>query len=198
MSLRRPPRARTARSTSAALASMAAETSTPISRAFGNRPRRAGNRAPAPQPRSTTLSASLQRHAGQQVERRPQPWRRRGGHRARATRSSVIASAAPVPGGASAAAWRARSVLQVEVGDQLHEQPVPVHLRAEMHEHGAEPDRGTVHEHELARRGHAADLAQLLVHALDHLAALLAAVGLLDRRATGSRAAARRGRRPTR
>ena len=40
-----------------------------------------------------------------------------------------------------------------------------------MDEHGAEADGGAVHEHELARRAHAAHLAQLAEHILRHVAA---------------------------
>ena len=41
-----------------------------------------------------------------------------------------------------------------------------------MDEHGAQPDGGAVHEHELARRPHAAHAAQLAEHVLRHLAAV--------------------------
>jgi hypothetical protein len=57
---------------------------------------------------------------------------------------------------------------------------VPVDLGLQMHEHRAEADRGAIHEHELARRGHAADLAQAALHVERDLTAIGARVGLLD------------------
>ena len=66
----------------------------------------------------------------------------------------------------------ARQGVDVEALDQALEQPVPVDRGAQMDEHGAEPDGGAVHEHELARRAHAAHAAQLAEHVLRHLAAV--------------------------
>ena len=44
-----------------------------------------------------------------------------------------------------------------------------------MDEHRAKPDGGAVHEHEFARRAHAAQAAQVAEHVLRHLAAVAAA-----------------------
>ena len=47
--------------------------------------------------------------------------------------------------------------VDIEIVDHAVEQAVPVHLGAQPHEDGAQADRGPVHQHELARRFHAAD-----------------------------------------
>ena len=84
------------------------------------------------------------------------------------------------PWACSAAVWRRVERVEVEVRDQLHEQLMPVDLGLEVHEHRAEADRGAVHQHELARRRHPADLAQPPLHVEHHAAPLAARVGLLD------------------
>ena len=155
-----------AASACAALASIAADWSTPVSRALGKRARNAGNTTPVPQPKSTT--------AAQRPRPRPAPaGRAPAGSLGPAWRAYCVGR----PGRASpwqASGWQlqpatsptlrsaaARSWPHIEVGDQLHEQPVPVHLCLQVQEHRAQADRGPVHEHELARRRDAADLAQL-------------------------------------
>ena len=60
----------------------------------------------------------------------------------------------------------------VEILDQLVEQAVPVDLGLQMHEHRAEPDRGPVHKHKLARRPNPAEPANVAVHAFDHRGAI--------------------------
>src|SRR5262245_22829949 len=68
----------------------------------------------------------------------------------------------------------------LETLDQAHEQAVPVHFRLQVQEHRTQAYGRPVHEDELARRGDAAGLAQALVDAGGNLAAVVAAVGLLD------------------
>src|SRR5262249_19524621 len=55
---------------------------------------------------------------------------------------------------------RGREVLDCRV-----EQTIEIELGTEMQEHPAEPDRGAIHEHELARHSDWALLAQRLMHA---------------------------------
>src|SRR3546814_6570765 len=57
----------------------------------------------------------------------------------------------------------------VKVVDQLVEQPVPVDLGPEMHEHRAEADRRAIHEDEFAGRRDAAERPELAVDAAGEL-----------------------------
>jgi len=68
----------------------------------------------------------------------------------------------------------------VEIIDQLMEEPIPVDLGLEMHEHRTEPDRGTIHEHELTWRSDPAEPADIAVYALGDTGAVGPAAFLLD------------------
>src|SRR6266550_8226164 len=68
----------------------------------------------------------------------------------------------------------------VEIVDQLVEQAGPVDARLQVQEHRAEPDRGAIHEDEGARRGDAAELADVAMDVVDDLAAINAAALFLD------------------
>src|SRR6516162_9636134 len=60
----------------------------------------------------------------------------------------------------------------VEIVDQLVEEPVPVDLSSEMHEHRAEADRCAVHKDELPRRSDPTKTANIAVDALGHAGAV--------------------------
>src|SRR5690349_9460678 len=83
-------------------------------------------------------------------------------------------------GGAERRALPPRQLADIEAGDQLVEEAMPVDLGLEVEEHRAEADRRAVHEDELARRRDAAEAPQLGMHLLDDLAAVLPLPGLLD------------------
>jgi hypothetical protein len=68
----------------------------------------------------------------------------------------------------------------VEIRNQLGEQTVPVQFRPEPQEYAAEPDRAAVHQHELARRLHAAGALEARVHALGDRAAVRHVIGFLN------------------
>src|SRR5258705_9953838 len=55
----------------------------------------------------------------------------------------------------------------VEIVDQLVEQAVPVDARLQVQEHRAEADRGAVHEDKGARRGDAAQAADVAMDVVD-------------------------------
>src|SRR5262245_13842637 len=61
-----------------------------------------------------------------------------------------------------------RERVEVEAVDQTLEQAMPVDRGAQVDEHRTQPDRGAIHEHELARRPHAAHAPQLAEHVLRH------------------------------
>ena len=69
----------------------------------------------------------------------------------------------------------------VEIVDQLVEEAVPVDLRLQMHEHRAQPDRGSIHKDKGARRRDPAQAPDVLMHAVDEAGALRLAAPFLDR-----------------
>src|SRR5580704_17203575 len=70
--------------------------------------------------------------------------------------------------------------IDIEIGDQLVEESIPVDLGFVMKKYRAKADGGAVHEDEFARRPHAAEATHLAVHLLRHVAAIDPAILLLD------------------
>ena len=70
--------------------------------------------------------------------------------------------------------------LRLELMDEIMEQAIPVDLRLQVHEDRSEADGGPVHEDEFARWRHRAETAQFGMDAFRHVAAIDAAIMLVN------------------